>query len=173
MVVRDDYTFAQVWTLSFTEALAAPVTGVQHTRGTARQPSQLAWSPDGARIAFSATTTPDLVQGDTADIFVLTVADDSIRAVVTQPGPDASPRWSPDGASLAFESAMGRRDSYHANTRVAVVAASGGTPRSLTDPFDEDVSLLDWAADGFGIALCAALAHRLRQRRAARGAVSP
>lgn len=36
-----------------------------------------------------------------------------------------------------------------------------------------EFSLLDWAADGFGIALCAALAHRLRERRAARGAVPP
>jgi len=36
-----------------------------------------------------------------------------------------------------------------------------------------EFSLLDWAADGLGIALCAALAHRLRERRAARGAVPP
>jgi dipeptidyl aminopeptidase/acylaminoacyl peptidase len=147
-VVRGDYTFAQIWTLEVEDALRAPVTGKQRTKGTSLQPGQLAWSPDGARIAFSGTRNPDLIQGGTADIYVLTLADDSVKAIVTQPGPDTGPRWSPDGNSIAFGSAMGRPDFFHANSRVAVVSAVGGTPTSLTDPFDENASLVAWASDG-------------------------
>jgi dipeptidyl aminopeptidase/acylaminoacyl peptidase len=43
---------------------------------------------------------------------------------------------------------MGRADFFHANRRVAIVPADGGTPRSLTDPFDENPSLVAWATDG-------------------------
>ena len=46
-----------------------------------------AWSPDGSKIAFSATVNPDLVQGVTSDIYVLTLADDSIKKLVRNPGP--------------------------------------------------------------------------------------
>jgi dipeptidyl aminopeptidase/acylaminoacyl peptidase len=34
------------------------------------------------------------------------------------------------------------------NSRISVVPASGGTPKSLTDPFDEQASILDWAPSG-------------------------
>ena len=36
-----------------------------------------------------------------------------------------------------------------------------------------EFSWLDWGADALGIALCAALAHRLRQRLVARGPAGP
>jgi len=36
-----------------------------------------------------------------------------------------------------------------------------------------EFSWLDWGADALGIALCAALAHRLRQRLVARGRAGP
>ena len=147
-VVREDYALAQVWTLDVAEALKAPVAGRQRTKGTAFHASQVAWSPDGTRIAFAGTKNPDLIQSGTSDIYVLTLADDSVKAVVTQPGPDGGPRWSPDGTSIAFSSAMGRPDFFHANGRIAIVPADGGTPKSITGPFDEDAGLLSWGADG-------------------------
>src|SRR6185503_9528486 len=57
-------------------------------------------------------------------------------------------RWSPDGKEIAFVSAMGRPDWFYANSRIAVVSADGGAPRSLTDAFDEDPNLVAWNADG-------------------------
>jgi dipeptidyl aminopeptidase/acylaminoacyl peptidase len=37
---------------------------------------------------------------------------------------------------------------YYTNQRLAVVAADGGAPRILTQSFDEDANLIDWADDG-------------------------
>lgn len=147
-VVRGEYAFTHIWTLDVAEALKAPVVGTQRTKGGTFNVGSLAWSPDKATIAFHATKNPDLVQGHTADVYTLELATDTAKPLITQPGPDTNPRWSPDGSRIAFESAMSRPDYYHANGRIAVVAASGGTPVSLTDAFDEDPTLIDWTGLG-------------------------
>ena len=66
-------------------------------RGRRFSVGSFSWSPDGARIAFSATVNPDLIQGGTADLYVLTWPSDAVKKIVSQPGPDTNPRWSPDG----------------------------------------------------------------------------
>jgi len=43
---------------------------------------------------------------------------------------------------------MGNPAFFHCNRRLAVVSAEGGTPRSLTEEFDEDTHLIDWKSDG-------------------------
>jgi dipeptidyl aminopeptidase/acylaminoacyl peptidase len=143
-VVRNEYTFTHIWTFDVAEALKAPVTGAQRTKGNTFNVGSLAWSPDGATIAFHATKNADLVQSHTADVYTLALANDTVSPLVTLPGPDTNPRWSPDGRMIAFESAMSRGDFFHANGRIAIVPASGGTPVSVTDTFDEDPNLLDW-----------------------------
>ncbi len=147
-VVRGEYVFTHIWTFDVAEALKAPVTGTQRTKGNTFNVGSLAWAPDGTKLAFHATKNADLVQGHTADVYTLDLATDTVTALVTQAGPDTSPRWSPDGSKIAFESAMSRPDFYHANGRIAVVAASGGTPISVTDAFDEDPNLIDWTSVG-------------------------
>jgi dipeptidyl aminopeptidase/acylaminoacyl peptidase len=102
------------------------------------------WSPDGTRIAFSATIDPDLIHGGTSDIYVLELAGDKVRKVVDQPGPDGSPRWSPDGKSLLFSSALGRSNYFALNSVLAVVPAGGGTVRPLTTAFDENAGAIAW-----------------------------
>jgi dipeptidyl aminopeptidase/acylaminoacyl peptidase len=147
-VVRREYTHLHVWTLDVSEAMSAPVVGRQQTKNKDFSVGSAAWSPDGTRIAFSATVNPDLVQGTTADIYLLDLSNDSIKKIVAQPGPDNSPRWSPDGRQIVFSSAMGKTVYFHSNSRLAVVSAEGGTPRSITDSFDEQPGLVDWKADG-------------------------
>lgn len=147
-VVRREYTHLHIWTLYLAEALNAPVVGRQRTKHKEFSVSSVSWSPDGTRLAFSATLNPDLIQGGTADVFVLLLADDAVKKIVSQPGPDNAPAWSPDGRQIVFTSAMGQTLFFHANSRLAVVAAGGGTPRSITDAFDEQPSFVEWNGDG-------------------------
>jgi len=147
-VVRRDYGFPQLWTFDLADALKEPVIGRQRTKGREFSIGSFAWSPDGSRIAFSATINPDLVQGGTADIYVIDLGGNEVKKIVSQPGPDTNPLWSPDGKQIVFSSAMGKPLFFHANSRLAVVAATGGTPRSLTDRFDEQPGPVAWTGDG-------------------------
>jgi len=147
-VVRREYDYSHLWTIDVGEALKAPQTGKQHTKGREYSIGGFSWSPDASKIAFDASINPDLIQGGTADIYVLKLGDDAVKKIVAQPGPDSNPRWSPDGKQIAFRSAMGKLDFFHSNARIAMVPADGGRPRSVTDEFDESPALIDWKPDG-------------------------
>ena len=148
-VVRRDYTFRHIFTIDVEKALESPVKGTQRTSGRDFNVGNFSWSPDGTRIAFSATLNPDLTQGHTSDIYVLTLGDDFVRKIVSTPGSDRGPQWSPDGSQVVFTSIMGRTEEYPVNSRLALVPAAGGaTPRSITESFDENVRFVDWNSQG-------------------------
>lgn len=147
-VVRAEYAFTNLWTFDLADALKEPVVGVERTRGRSFNVNAVSWSPDGKLIAFSATKNPDLINGGTSDIYLYDFDAQTTRALVTQPGPDNNPRWSPDGKQIIFSSAMGNPKFFHANSRLAVVSVTGGSPRSLTDAFDEQPGFVEWNANG-------------------------
>src|SRR5438128_5081218 len=147
-VVRKEYSFSHLWTLNVGEAMNGPVVGKQRTKKKDFSVDSFSWSPDGSKIAFSATVNPDLIQGVTSDIYIISLSDDSIKKIVSQPGPDNGPRWSPDGRQIVFSTAVGNTTYFASNSRLAVVAAEGGTPRSITDSFDENPGLVEWKTDG-------------------------
>jgi dipeptidyl aminopeptidase/acylaminoacyl peptidase len=147
-VVRREYRFTHLWTVDVAEALKAPQAGRRRTSGKDWTVGGFGWSPDGTKIAFSATLNSDLINGGTADIYVLDLAGDSVKRIVSQPGPDNGPVWSPDGRSILFSSAMGQPNYFARNSRLAVVPVEGGAIRSLTDAFDESVYGGEWTADG-------------------------
>ena len=147
-VVREEYTHSHLWTFDVAEALQAPVAGKQRTRGKDFTVSSFEWSPDSAFIAFSATVNPDLTQGNTSDIYVLNLADDQVKKIVDLPGSDSGPHWSQDGSRIVFSSALGNKNHFAQNTRLAVVPAEGGTAKSITDDFDENPQFVEWNADG-------------------------
>src|SRR5260370_36597687 len=117
--------------------MKTPVVGKQRRKKKDFSVDSFSWSPDGSMIAFSATVNPDLIQGVTSDIYLLKLADDSVKKIVDQPGPDNNPRFSPDGKQIVFSSAMGEKLYFATNSKLAVVSVDGGTPRSVTDGFDE------------------------------------
>ncbi len=80
----------QIWTTTLDGA--KPEEAV-HTRGRA---SELTWSPDGARLAFTDS------RGDHSFIGVLTAATGGLAYLDPSVDFDGSPVWSPDGRSLAF-----------------------------------------------------------------------
>lgn len=148
VVVRRDYRHRHLWTFQVDEAMKEPAEGKRRTSGTDFNVGGFSWSPDSQKIAFSATINPDLVNMATSDVYVLTLDGDGVEKIVSQPGSDRSPRWSPDGRHIVFASVMGKTPWMSANTRLAVVSARGGPPRSITDTFDEDARLVEWNEDG-------------------------
>jgi Tol biopolymer transport system component len=57
-----------------------------------------AWSPDGARIAFSG------MKGGITDIYAIELSDGQVRALTADLYSDLQPAWSPDGTEIAFTS---------------------------------------------------------------------
>jgi dipeptidyl aminopeptidase/acylaminoacyl peptidase len=147
-VVRDGYSYVHVWTIDVGEAMKAPLSGKQRTKNRDFSVDSFSWSPDGSTIVFSATLNPDLVQGVTSDIYLLNLKDDSVKKIVATPGPDSNPRFSPDGKQIVFTSAMGEKIFFASNSRLAVVSIDGGTPKSISDSYDENPGLLEWKSDG-------------------------
>jgi dipeptidyl aminopeptidase/acylaminoacyl peptidase len=171
-VVRRDYQHVHLWTIDVEEALRSPSPGRQHTKGRDFSVGAFSWAPDSRAIAFSATINPDLINGGTADVYVLTLDGDRLKKIVGQPGPDNGPQWSPDGRQIVFSSAMGRERFFAHTVRLAVVPADGGTPRSLSDAFDEVPSIVAWAPAGIYFSALQKTASHLFRLDPASGAVS-
>src|SRR6266404_5138083 len=147
-VVREGYSYVHLWTFSVREAMNAPLVGKQRTKKKDFSIDSFAWSPDASSIAFSATLNPDLIQGVTSDVYLLQLADDSVKKIVDLPGPDTGPRFSPDGKQIVFSSAMGNKVYFASNSRLAVVPVEGGKSNFITENFDENPGLVDWKTDG-------------------------
>lgn len=152
--------------------------------GAAAQPERLTsgrdytinefeWSPDGTRIAFSAVTDPSPRGRASADLYRLDVASRQVTKLVGTPGPDTYPVWSPDGRSIAYETANGSLTYFETNRFVAVVPASGGPPRLLTDRVDEQADLFNWGPDGIYVAFQHRTNVRLYRLDPATKAMSP
>jgi dipeptidyl aminopeptidase/acylaminoacyl peptidase len=148
-VVHADYNMTHIWTVDIPTPESATLPDPKPlTSGSTFSVGEFTWSPDGTRIAFSAQRDPDLISTETADIYVVTVADGKVKKIVNTPGPDRNPQWSPDGKQIAFETTAGSKYFFYTNVKIAVVSADGGTPQILTDAFDEDPGLITWAEDG-------------------------
>jgi hypothetical protein len=62
--------------------------------------NSLAWSPDGAQLAFTGS-----MQGDSADVYIYSLAEKSITRLSAEPGQAYDLHWAPGGQNLVFFSA--------------------------------------------------------------------
>jgi len=147
-VVHADYQMTHLWTIEVPGGSAPAAEPKRLTEGDKFSLGEFSWSPDGTRIAFSAQKDPDLISSETADLYVVTVSDGAVKKIVSTPGPDRNPQWSPDGKNIAFETTAGAKYYFYTDVRIATVAAEGGTPKVLTETFDEDPGLIGWGPDG-------------------------
>jgi dipeptidyl aminopeptidase/acylaminoacyl peptidase len=152
-VIHADYQISHLWLIDPPKVDAAgrpsvPAEPKELTKGESFSVEEFSFSPDGARIAFSAKRDPDLISEGSKDIYVMAVADGAMKKIVDTPGPDSDPHWSPDGKQIAYVTANGAKYFFYANQKIAVVSADGGTPRVVNDAFDEDAELLKWGQEG-------------------------
>ncbi|MCG6956001.1 MAG: S9 family peptidase [Gemmatimonadetes bacterium] len=109
------------------------------------------WSPDGRSIVFSHQPDPRINTGQMqADISVVPSTGGDVRALVTRPGVDGSPRFSPDGRTVAFTSNGGRPEPVHLDD-VWVVPAAGGAAKKLAETPDRAAGMIGWSPDGSAI----------------------
>jgi dipeptidyl aminopeptidase/acylaminoacyl peptidase len=148
-VVEQDHRMTHLFTIDVTTRATRTLTSGAFTVGA------FSWSPDGRSIAFDHRVNPELKNGGSADISIVTVADASIRRLVTQDGPDSNPVWSPDGSRIAFQTAMANPKFFYSNSVIATIASSGGTPTVLSRAFDEDPQIVDWKPNGLFFAASA------------------
>jgi dipeptidyl aminopeptidase/acylaminoacyl peptidase len=148
-VVGGDYTMTHLWVMDVAPGDADKMPEPNRlTKGSAYTVLGFTWSPDGTRIAFTGANTP--AQGDrgSADIYVLTLADKSVKKPAQVKGPNSNPVWSPDGRQIAFQTANANESFFYANQYIAVVSVDGGAPTVLTAAFDEDANPVAWSSGG-------------------------
>jgi dipeptidyl aminopeptidase/acylaminoacyl peptidase len=141
-VVDEDYRMTRLFAIDVATRATRTLTSGAMSVGSFQ------WSPDGRNIAFDHRVNNSPASRGSADISILTVADASVRRLVTQDGPDAQPVWSPDGTQIAFETAMANPAFYYTNGLIALVPAAGGAPAALTSAFDENPSIAAWRPNG-------------------------
>jgi dipeptidyl aminopeptidase/acylaminoacyl peptidase len=151
-IVTGDYTMNHLWLVKVPAEIPSDPKKLPKpealTSGGQFSVGAFSWSPDGKRIAFQAGRDPDLSSGDTEQLYLLDLADHHVRKLLDAGGPNGNPKWSPDGKQIAYTTANGNPLFYYANDRIAVISADGGSPRVLSEAFDENPNLIDWGPDG-------------------------
>ena len=147
-VFHADYEMERLWLLTLPKPGATPEEPKLLTPSDAFSVGAFSFSPDGTRIAFSATRDPDLISGFSSDIYTLTLADGAVKKIVDTPGPDQGPIWSPDSSQIAFTTSDGSKFYFYSNVKIAVVPSGGGQRKILTATFDEDPNPIRWSPEG-------------------------
>ena len=120
----------------------------QVTTGHFRHQETPRWTPDGKFLIFSANRHSDWEHDPrNSEIYEVSLADGTIKALTDRQGPDGSPAISPDGRRIAY---LGYDDVYHFYqvTRLYVMNRDGSNPKLISGDFDRDVQLPVWSADG-------------------------
>lgn len=122
------------WTLEPATATLTPVS--EAAPGGATFDAEFAWSPDGARVAFSR-------YGNTGQaIHVLEPGSGDARTLVAS---GATPAWSPDGTRIAYA----EYDPFGGGQVLMVIDAEGGSEPEELAP---EVGPFAWSPDGTRIA---------------------
>jgi dipeptidyl aminopeptidase/acylaminoacyl peptidase len=152
VVGREGFHSAGLWVVSVPGDPAREPRAERLTTATSFSVDDaFSWSPDGTRIAFSASDYTATESFRTWDIYVVSLAEKQPRKVVADRGPQFFPLWSPDGSEIVFKTFVrSPRDEYHSYSMgyLAAVPANGGQSRLLTEQFDESATPLAWGPDG-------------------------
>lgn len=120
----------------------------QVTHGDFQHEGAPRWTPDGEALIFSANRDPDWEYSFVdSEVYAVSLADGTIRALTDRNGPDRDPVVSPDGSRIAYASYEDRVQTYQV-ADLFVMNADGGGKRSLTGELDRSVSAPLWSPAG-------------------------
>jgi acylaminoacyl-peptidase len=110
-------------------------------------PERLSWSPDSKALVFAANRHTDSEDNplDT-EVYELTIASRTLKALTDRRGPDGNPAVSPDGKLIAYLG-FDDRQQGHQTTRLYVMDRDGKNVRVLTEKLDRTVSSPVWGDD--------------------------
>lgn len=110
--------------------------------------TDVAFSPDGREIAYTATPVParEEAWNTNHDIFILPLSGGPARQLTTNPAADGYPRYSPDGKYIVYRAQ--ERPGFEADRwQLMLYDRTTSTVRSLTASFDASVGTPVWSPD--------------------------
>jgi acylaminoacyl-peptidase len=138
----------------FTQIFVLPADGGnprQLTWDARNHDGRLSWSPDGARLFFSANAEENWeFEPVESDVYELTLATGAIKRLTARRGLEDEPALSPDGKRLAYVGFDDRQQGYQV-AQLYVADANGANPRAITAALDRDVRRPEWTRDGNAI----------------------
>jgi dipeptidyl aminopeptidase/acylaminoacyl peptidase len=110
-------------------------------------PDEVAFSPDGKELCFTANTYAHPEISTNGDLFLVPVDGSAApRRITTNPGYDGGPVYSPDGRWIAYHAQL--IAGYEADRwRLMLYDRAKGTHTNLTENFDRSVDAIAWSPD--------------------------
>jgi Tol biopolymer transport system component len=136
--------------------VAHPDGSQPHTASPSGNLTDLAWSPDGTRIAYVSSGG----EGGAGAIYAMN-ADGSGRFAVVQPNSGqylSELSWSPEGEWIAYASGVGTSINGLIQYGILAVPSAGGSPVKLSSGIGDDLAPA-WSPDGRHIAFMRMLDH--------------
>lgn len=111
-------------------------------------PDELAFSPDGKEICFTANADKEAAISTNGDLFVVPVDGSAApKRITTNPGFDGGAVYSPDGKTIAYHAQL--IAAYEADRwRLMLYDRASGKHTNLSENFDRSVDTIAWAPDG-------------------------